>query len=111
MRLLPDPERIRSAARNSKSPSAAGDQGLGQGAEIAIGLLVFFGIGAGIDWWAGTTPVFMIAFTIFCAIGQFVRVWYGYDARMRNLEADRAHNARAHQTSVAAGDSSRAERP
>ncbi len=99
MKLLPDPERIRSVARTSKSSAAAGDQGLGQGAEIAIGLLVFFGIGAGLDWLLGTTPVFMIALTIFCAVGQFVRVWYGYDARMRNLEAERARGASAHQAS------------
>jgi len=91
MKLLPDPERIRRAS------ASASDQGLGQGAEIAIGLLVFFGIGAGLDWLLGTTPVFMIALTIFCAVGQFVRVWYGYDARMRDLEADRARGATAHQ--------------
>ena len=41
----------------------------------------------------------MIALTIFCAVGQFVRVWYGYDARMRNLEAERARGASAHQHS------------
>ena len=104
MKLLPDPERIR------KESASAGDQGLGQGAEIAIGLLVFFGLGAGLDWWAGTTPLFMIAFTVFCAIGQFVRVWYGYETRMRNLEADRAHNAMAHQNNVSAGDETRGSR-
>ena len=109
MKLLPDPERIR------KASASAGDQGLGQGAEIAIGLLVFFGLGAGLDWWAGTTPLFMIAFTVFCAIGQFVRVWYGYETRMRNLEADRAHNAMAHQNmahqnNVSAGDETRGSR-
>lgn len=98
MRLLPDPQRVRSGLIPKPSASA-GDQGLGQGAEIAIGLLVFFGIGAGIDWLVGTTPVFMIALTVFCAVGQFVRVWYGYEARMRNLEADRARNATSHQNS------------
>lgn len=91
MKLLPTPERIRAAS------ATAGDQGLGQGAEIAIGLLVFFGIGAGIDWLAGTTPVFMIVLTLFCAVGQFVRVWYGYDSRMRSLEAQRTQAATAHQ--------------
>ena len=104
MKLLPDPQRVRSGLI-PKSSASAGDQGLGQGAEIAIGLLVFFGIGAGIDWLAGTTPVFMIALTVFCAVGQFVRVWYGYEARMRNLEADRARNATSHQNS--SGESSR----
>jgi len=91
MKLLPTPERIRAAS------APAGDQGLGQGAEIAIGLLVFFGIGAGIDWLVGSTPVFMIALTLFCAVGQFVRVWYGYDSRMRSLEAQRSQAATAHQ--------------
>lgn len=91
MKILPTPDRVRAAA------VSAGDQGLGQGAEIAIGLLVFFGIGAGIDWLVGTTPVFMIALTLFCAVGQFVRVWYGYDSRMRSLEAQRARAATAHQ--------------
>ena len=85
MRLLPDPERLRAAS--------TGNQGLGQGAEIAIGILVFFAIGAGIDWLAGTSPVFMIALTVFCAVGQFVRIWYSYDSQMKKLEADRARNA------------------
>lgn len=85
MRLLPDPDRLRAAS--------TGNQGLGQGAEIAIGILVFFGIGAGIDWIVGTSPIFMIALTVFCAVGQFVRVWYSYDAQMKKLEADRARNA------------------
>ena len=52
----------------------------------------------------------MIAFTVFCAIGQFVRVWYGYETRMRNLEADRAHNAMAHQNNESAGDETRGSR-
>ena len=91
MKLLPDPERLRRAA------STSGNEGLGQGAEMAIGLLVFVGIGFAIDKVAGTMPVFMIALSVFFAIGQFVRLWYGYDAKMRSLEADRAHNATAHQ--------------
>ncbi|MFM7411387.1 MAG: hypothetical protein ACKO3L_11430 [Actinomycetota bacterium] len=67
MKILPTPERIRAAA------SSGTDQGLGQGAEIAIAL------------------------TMFCAIGQLLRLWHGYDARMRNLEADLARGATAHQ--------------
>ena len=107
MKLLPDPQRIRKAALNGKSSAPAADQGLGQGAEIAIGLLVFFGIGAGIDWLVGTKPVFMIALTVFCAVGQFVRVWYGYEARMRHLEADRSRSATAHQHTAEAGEAQR----
>lgn len=100
MKILPTPDRIRAAA------SSGTDQGLGQGAEIAIGILVFLGIGAGIDWLVGTTPVFMIALTLFCAVGQFVRVWYGYDARMKKLEAERANSATAHQR-ASAGESAK----
>jgi F0F1-type ATP synthase assembly protein I len=96
MKLLPDPERLR------KSAQAGGVDGIGQGTEIAVSILVFFGIGFVVDRVVGTMPVFMIALTLFCAVGQFVRMWFGYDAKMRSLEADRAQRATAHQTT--AGD-------
>lgn len=91
MRLLPNPERMRQAAARSTN------EGLGQGAETAVGLLVFVGIGFAIDHFAGTMPVFMIALTVFFAIGQFVKMWYGYDQKMKGLEADRVARATAHQ--------------
>jgi F0F1-type ATP synthase assembly protein I len=91
MKLLPDPERLR------RSAQPGGVDGIGQGTEIAVGILVFFGIGFVVDRVAGTTPIFMIVFTVFCAVGQFVRMWFGYDARMRSLEADRTRHALAHQ--------------
>lgn len=92
MRLLPNPERMRQAAAGSTN------EGLGQGAEAAIGLLVFFGIGFLVDHFAGTTPVFMIAFSLFFCVGQFVKMWYGYDGKMKRLEAERAARATEHQT-------------
>jgi hypothetical protein len=49
----------------------------------------------------------MIALTVFCAVGQFVRVWYGYEARMRHLEADRSRSATAHQHTAEAGEAQR----
>ena len=98
MRLLPNPERMRQAAARSTN------EGLGQGAETAIGLLVFFGIGFAIDHFAGTTPVFMIALTIFFAIGQFVKMWYGYDRKMQGLEAERSARAVEHQTNAQVGE-------
>ena len=73
------------------------NEGLGQGAETAIGLLVFVGIGFAIDHFAGTMPVFMIALTVFFGVGQFAKMWYGYDAKMKGLEAERATRATAHQ--------------
>jgi F0F1-type ATP synthase assembly protein I len=91
MKLLPDPERLR------RSAQAGGVEGIGQGTEIAVSLLVFLGIGFLVDRLAGTMPVFMIAFTVFCAVGQFIRMWFGYDAKMQSLEAERARGATAHQ--------------
>ncbi len=98
MRLLPNPERIREAAARSTN------EGLGQGAEAAIGLLVFFGIGFAIDHFAGTTPVFMIALSVFFAIGQFVKMWYGYDLKMKTLEVERTERAVAHQNPTVQGE-------
>lgn len=92
MKLLPDPQRLQ------KTAMTGGVDGIGQGTEIAVSVLVFFGFGFIVDRLAGTTPVFMIAFTVFCAVGQFVRMWFGYDAKMRSLEADRARQVTAHQT-------------
>lgn len=97
MRLLPNPERMRQAAAGSTN------EGLGQGAETAIGLLVFVGIGFAIDHFAGTTPVFMIALSVFFAVGQFVKIWYGYDRKMQSLEAQRAARAVAHQHTASHG--------
>jgi hypothetical protein len=98
MRLLPNPERMRQATAGSTN------EGLGQGAEAAIGLLVFFGIGFAVDHFAGTTPIFMIALSVFFAIGQFVKMWYGYDLKMKGLEAQRIERASAHQTADRQGE-------
>lgn len=65
------------------------DDGLGKGMEIALMLALFVGLGLLLDRWLGTSPVFVIALTIFSMVGQTLRIWYGYDARMRALEAER----------------------
>lgn len=70
-------------------PSAPVDRGISQGAELAVGVLVFFFIGFGIDTWLGTVPVFMIALTIFGVIGYFVRMYYAYNVEMAKLEKER----------------------
>ena len=64
-----------------------------QGAELAVGILVFFLIGLGIDAWLGTTPVFMIALTVFSVVGNFVKMYYAYTNTMEQLEEQRAKNA------------------
>jgi len=78
------------------------DQGLGQGMEMALTIAVFLGIGWGLDVWLDTRPFFMIGLVIFSTVGQFIKMWFVYDARMKMLENERRHSKNAHQQSVAA---------
>jgi hypothetical protein len=64
--------------------------GLGLGIEAAVIMALFFAFGAGLDWLFGTTPVFMIVFTVLGAVGLFAKWKYRYDDRMNELEAERA---------------------
>lgn len=63
--------------------------GLGLGIEAAVIMALFFGVGAGFDWLFGTTPLFMIVFTLLGAVGLFAKWKYRYDDRMNELEAER----------------------
>lgn len=73
------------------------DGSISNGAEFAGVVVVFFLIGLALDAWAGTTPWFMIALTVFGMGGHFVRVYYAYSARMEALEAERAELSRGGQ--------------
>jgi F0F1-type ATP synthase assembly protein I len=66
------------------------DDKLGKGIDVALVTLVFLGLGYGLDRWLDTKPVFMIVFVVLALVGEFVRFWYDYDARMKELEAQRA---------------------
>jgi ATP synthase protein I len=78
----------------TSAPRTTTDAGLGsaaaKGAELAVSLLVFFGIGWLLDRWLGTAPWFMIGLLVFAIVGQMVRIWYAYDFEMRQHEADLA---------------------
>ncbi len=63
--------------------------GPGHGMDAVVTLVIFFGIGFGIDRLAGTTPIFMIVFTILGAVGLFAKFKYRYDAKMEQLEEER----------------------
>ena len=63
---------------------------LGLGIEAAVIVVLFFGVGYGFDWLFGTTPLFMIVFTVLGAVGLFAKWKYRYDDRMNELEAARA---------------------
>jgi F0F1-type ATP synthase assembly protein I len=77
------------------------DDALGRGMEFAIVTLLFLGVGFGLDRWIGTTPLFMIVLVVIGLVGQFARLWYGYEAAMRELEAERAEQSRARTTAAA----------
>ena len=61
--------------------------------DIALTVLLFFGIGFALDRWLGTTPLFMIGLTVLAAVGFFVSFKYQYTARMEQLEAERSERA------------------
>ncbi|CAB4888698.1 unannotated protein [freshwater metagenome] len=83
--------------RTVKATANAND-GIGRGMEFAILVLMFLGVGYVLDRWLDTKPVFMILFVVLGLVGQFASMWYGYEARMRELESERrdaAHQGRA----------------
>ena len=69
------------------------DDALGRGMDVALTVLLFFGIGYALDRWLGTTPWFMIGLTLLASIGFFASLKYRYDARMEELEAERTARA------------------
>lgn len=75
--------------------NTATDDKIGKGIDVALVMLVFLGIGYLLDRWLGTKPLFMISLAVLALIGEFVRFWYDYDARMKVLEAQRASAARS----------------
>lgn len=85
MKLLPKPKPV------------SLDSGVSQGIEMAVGLVVFFLMGWGIDALLGTVPVFMITFTVFAMVGQFVKMYFIYSRDMRHLEDQRAEMLRGGQ--------------
>jgi ATP synthase protein I len=68
---------------------------VGKGIDVALVTLAFLGIGYAVDRWLGTKPWFMVGLVVLGLIGEFLRFWYDYDARMKVLEAQRAASVRA----------------
>lgn len=63
--------------------------GIGQGMEMALTVVVFLGIGWFVDAWVDTRPVFTISLVVFAMVGQSVRMWVAYEAKMKVLEEQR----------------------
>jgi hypothetical protein len=70
---------------------------LGRGPEMALSVLVFTVIGLVIDSQVGTMPIVTIALVLFSVVGNFIRMYYTYDGRMKTLEAQRSSASMAHQ--------------
>jgi hypothetical protein len=77
------------------------DDNVGRGMDLALVTLLFLGVGYGLDRMLGTAPAFTIGLVVFALVGQFVTMWYRYDATMRDLEAQRAAGSHAHQRAPA----------
>ena len=81
-----------------RSPTTTGkatDDKIGKGIDVALVSLAFLGIGYALDRWLDTKPLFMVGLVVIGLIGEFLRFWYDYDARMKVLEAQRAARTRA----------------
>ena len=85
MKLLPTQKRVDT------------QDGLGLGIEAAVIMVLFFGVGAGLDWLFGTRPVFMIVFTVVAVVGAFSglskadhyrQAQSAYEARRRKVLGD-----------------------
>ncbi len=82
MKLLP--------ARHTNEDSQHSGDNLGRGMDFALVILVFLGLGALVDHWLGTWPAFAVGLVVVSTIGQFVRMYYEYNATMERLETERA---------------------
>jgi F0F1-type ATP synthase assembly protein I len=87
VKVLPERHKIAAAQQSGQT--------LGSGMDFALVVLVFLGIGFGLDHWFGTGHWCMIGLVIFAVVGQFVAMYYRYTAEMEQHEAERAQRGRA----------------
>ena len=81
LKFLPDQQKL-ADAQSGKT--------LGRGMDFALVVLVFLGVGYGLDRWLGTRPLFMIGLVVFSVVGQFIKMYFEYTATMKVHEAERA---------------------
>ena len=75
--------------------TSSSNEGSGHGVELALLVLVYLLIGIGLDAWLNTQPIFTIPLVLLAVIGQFVKTYYVYNARMKQLEEERVEATRA----------------
>ena len=76
------------------------DDNVGRGMEITLTVALFVAVGYVLDRWLGTMPVCMVIMTLLAGVGFFAKFKYQYDARMDELEAERAEQAGAARRTV-----------
>lgn len=57
-----------------------------RGIELAVTPVVFGGFGWLVDGWLGTGPWLTLGFAAFALVGTIAKLWFTYDAEMRELE-------------------------
>ena len=88
MKVLPDQRKI---AEHQQS-----GQTLGRGMDFALVVLVFLGVGYGLDRWLDTRPTFMVGLVVFSVIGQFIKMYFEYTSAMKVHEAERLAGIQSH---------------
>lgn len=95
MKLLPSPISVRNAMRS--------DDTLMQGVEGALVVIMFLGVGYGLDRWLGTRPWLTISVFLLGVLGLFFSWRAKYMNRMEELEAQRRSELSEHRRQPTAG--------
>jgi hypothetical protein len=89
-------ETVAGLTRAAAAPPAIGEngelyngagEGLARAFELAVTPAIFGGFGYLLDRWLGLLPVLTIIFFLVAVFGVAVRMYYGYDAKMKQHEA------------------------
>lgn len=71
-----------------------GDDVASRGFELVLTPVVFAVLGLLVDRWAGTTPLFTVAFAVLALAGAAYMLWFKYEQQMKAHEADAVWNRR-----------------
>ncbi len=84
-------EKVAGLTRAAVAPQSELYNGAGEGLsrafELALTPAIFGGFGYLLDRWLGLVPVLTIIFFLVAMAGLMARMYYGYDARMKQHEA------------------------
>ncbi len=61
-------------------------EGLSRAFELALTPAIIAGLGYLLDRWLGLLPILTIVFFLAAMAGLMARMWYGYDAQMKEHE-------------------------